>query len=362
MRLLVVGNGPSPALPLTAGKVHEQSTQLPENDRLRSYLGKFWLLMFCSAGLVTNFLLWGWLQEKIMTTAYWVPVNDGSEKKLQTFKETQFLVFVNRIVALIVSLTYILLCNNKDEHHHQMPFYKYFFASFSNIISSWCQYEALKFITFPTQTLGKASKIIPVMIMGKFVERKTYSWHEYLTSGMISLGVCMFLLSGETASSSGKRFVSETTWSGIVLMIGYMVFDSFTTNWQDALYCEHHVTRMQMMCGINFFSMILTMGALVEQRELIKCILTVWNSSEILRDVLLVSITSTVGQMFIFYTIYHFGAVTFTIIMTIRQALAILLSLLYYGHKIYVEGILGIFVIFFSLFLRSYLAKRHFVK
>ena len=34
---------------------------------------------------------------------------------------------------------------------HRTPLYKYSFCSVSNTLSSWCQYEALKFVSFPTQ-------------------------------------------------------------------------------------------------------------------------------------------------------------------------------------------------------------------
>lgn len=34
---------------------------------------------------------------------------------------------------------------------HVPPLYVHSFASISNTISSWCQYEALKYISFPTQ-------------------------------------------------------------------------------------------------------------------------------------------------------------------------------------------------------------------
>ncbi len=46
-------------------------------------------------------------------------------------------------------ISIVLLLNRQPRH--RAPLYKYSYCSFSNIISSWCQYEALKFISFPTQ-------------------------------------------------------------------------------------------------------------------------------------------------------------------------------------------------------------------
>ena len=43
------------------------------------------------------------------------------------------------------------------------------------------------------QVLAKASKIIPVMLMGKVVSRKTYEFYEYIVAVLISLGMVAFL-------------------------------------------------------------------------------------------------------------------------------------------------------------------------
>jgi adenosine 3'-phospho 5'-phosphosulfate transporter B2 len=72
----------------------------------------------------------------------------------------------------------------------------------------------------------------------------------------------------------------------------------------------------------------------------------------------ILSICSATGQLFIFYTIAQFGAVTFIIIMTMRQGFAILLSCLIYAHPVTIVGILGILIVFTALFIRIYAAQR----
>ena len=89
------------------------------------------------------FAISGVLQEKIMTRQY-----VDSTGQIGQFKDSQFLVFVNRIMAFAVALLCIMAIK---QPRHKAPLYKYSYCSFSNILSSWCQYEALKFISFPTQ-------------------------------------------------------------------------------------------------------------------------------------------------------------------------------------------------------------------
>ncbi|MPC67881.1 Adenosine 3'-phospho 5'-phosphosulfate transporter 1 [Portunus trituberculatus] len=109
----------------------------------KSFSAKCMQLSFCFLGLQMSYLTWGVLQEKIMTKEY-----HNSEGSIGHFKDSQFLVFVNRILAFMLAAMY-LTCTRQPRH--TAPIYKYSYCSFSNIMSSWCQYEALKYVTFPTQ-------------------------------------------------------------------------------------------------------------------------------------------------------------------------------------------------------------------
>lgn len=300
-------------------------------------------LVFCLVGLQGSYLTWGVLQERIMTFEY----SDG-----EFFKNSQFLVFINRILAFMIGMTVIFL---QRQPQHTTPLYKYSFSSFSNIMSSWCQYEALKFVSFPTQVLAKASKVIPVMLMGKVVSKRTYAYHEYITAGMISVGVTMFLLnSGDVTRHKG----SVTTVSGVILLAGYMAFDSFTSNWQGELFKRYKVSSIQMMTGVNMFSCLLTGVSLLEQGGFFDSFAFMARNQLFVVHAVVLSLCSACGQLFIFYTISQFGAVTFTIIMTLRQAFAILLSCVIYGHPVTVIGMVGIVVVFIALFLRIYANQK----
>ncbi|KAL0622382.1 Adenosine 3'-phospho 5'-phosphosulfate transporter 1 [Plecturocebus cupreus] len=293
-----------------------------------------------------SYLTWGVLQERVMTRSYGATAMSPGER----FTDSQFLVLMNRVLALIVAGLSCVLCK---QPRHGAPMYRYSFASLSNVLSSWCQYEALKFVSFPTQVLAKASKVIPVMLMGKLVSRRSYEHWEYLTATLISIGVSMFLLS----SGPEPRSSPATTLSGLVLLAGYIAFDSFTSNWQDALFA-YKMSSVQMMFGVNFFSCLFTVGSLLEQGALLEGTRFMGRHSEFAAHALLLSICSACGQLFIFYTIGQFGAAVFTIIMTLRQAFAILLSCLLYGHTVTVVGGLGVAVVFAALLLRVYARGR----
>lgn len=312
------------------------TTPVPEVTRYRKAFE--WLLCFC--GLQASYLTWGVLQEKIMTQEY-----RNSSGDVQKFTDSQFLVFVNRVLAFIFAGTCVMVFKHPT---HTAPLYKYSYCSFSNIMSSWCQYEALKYVSFPTQVLAKASKIIPVMLMGKIISRKSYKYYEYVTALMISVGMTMFLWS--QGNNQGR--VTSTTMSGVIILISYMISDSFTSNWQDVLFKRYKMSSVQMMCGVNFFSCLFTSVSLLQQGSFSKSILFLIKFSAFFGDCLVLSVCSAVGQLCIFYTIYRFGPVVFVIMMTVRQALAILLSCLIYHHSVSLSGVVGIVLVFVAISLR----------
>lgn len=268
----------------------------------------------------------------------------------ESFTNSQFLVFVNRILALVVAGVYLAV---SSQPRHKVPFYKYSYASISNTLSSWCQYEALKFVSFPTQVLAKASKVIPVMLMGKVVSNRTYPWHEYGTAALLSLGVGTFLLAADPmADAHGST--TETTFAGIVILVGYMAFDSFTSNWQSELFKTYKVSPVQMMFGVNLFSCFFTVVSLLFRGAFFSSLIFLFGHVEFAFHALLLSVCSAVGQLFIFHTIAVFGPIIFTLIMTTRQAISILLSCLVYGHLLTLQALLGVLVVFVALFLRVY--------
>ena len=118
-------------------------------------------------------------------------------------------------------------------------------ALLSNLVSKimWNLY----YINTPTlQVLAKASKIIPVMAMGWIISRKTYEKYEYAVAMLISSGMFLFLY-GSPGSVSGSNSSTTTSFSGLILLIGYMSSDAFTSNWQKELYDTYKISPFQVL-------------------------------------------------------------------------------------------------------------------
>lgn len=112
--------------------------------------------------------------------------------------------------------------------HPAAPLTSYAAVSLSNVIATSCQYEALKYVSFPVQTLGKCAKMIPVMVWGTLIARKSYSVKDCAAAALVTAGCTCFVLTGNPTS---KR-TNESSLQGFLLMLAYLAFDGFTATFQ----------------------------------------------------------------------------------------------------------------------------------
>uniref|UniRef100_A0AC34QQ83 Adenosine 3'-phospho 5'-phosphosulfate transporter 1 n=1 Tax=Panagrolaimus sp. JU765 TaxID=591449 RepID=A0AC34QQ83_9BILA len=314
----------------------------------RNIILKFLKLFAIGTPEASYHFFMGFLQERIITVGY--PKRDNV-LVVEPFGDAQFLVLINRIVALILCLLFFIR-DYKNQPVHVPPLYKHSFCSLSNTLSSWCQYEALKFVSFPVMTVCKASKLIPTMLMGRIVRNKKYSTRSYSTAIILVFGACLFFLS---THSTSKKESSITTISGIVLMAGYLAFDSFTPNWQKKLFdCKPQVSKTQMMLGVNAFSAVLCFASLLEQGTLLPSMSFALTHDGFTRDVFLLSLSGALGQVFIYAIIKQFGPEVLAVIMTLRQILSIVVSSIYFSHPLSIRGIFGLLLVFGAIFYSKF--------
>jgi hypothetical protein len=58
--------------------------------------------------------------------------------------------------------------------------YFYLLVATANFASTYCQYDALRFVGFTTQALAKCAKMVPVLLIGRLFYKKSYKEKEYV--------------------------------------------------------------------------------------------------------------------------------------------------------------------------------------
>ncbi|GMH47639.1 hypothetical protein TL16_g00111 [Triparma laevis f. inornata] len=101
-----------------------------------------------------------------------------------------------------------------------------------------------------------------------------------------------------------------------------------------------------MMFGVNSFAIMFTVLGLLSSGEFPAVMEFLNANPAALANCLVTSVTSATGQLFIFKTIKDFGPVPFTLIMTIRQILSIVISAVIFAHPINRKCLVGATIVF----------------
>lgn len=173
---------------------------------------------------------------------------------------------------------------------------------------------------------------------------------EYVEAAMITMGVAMFTLSEK--SSSALNSSRQDTSYGVMLLCVYLLCDSFTSQWQSKVYKQYGIDQYQMMLGVNVWSMLMTGITLLQSGEGLTSFAFIMGDSKALLHMIILSITSATGQLFIFYTIKEFGPVIFTIMMTTRQIFSLVISCFLFSHPLHIMGGLGSSLVFLIVIYR----------
>jgi len=215
------------------------------------------------------------------------------------------------------------------------------FPAMSNFTGTFCQHKALYAISFPTQTLMKTLKVVPVMLVGRLLKNRRYSWLDYLDSMVITFIVAYFVWdfqmhglssSGESSAAEEEEVARGT--QGILLMVGYLLSDSLTSNLQDHVYQTAHLDPSQMLFALEVISSSIAFFTMVSNGQAVEVLSFIARHPQSMLYVLLLAFTSACGAYVCTVTVSLFGPAVFTLLMVSRQVASLVISVCIFGHKV----------------------------
>jgi len=296
------------------------------------------LFLFCAGGIYLTYGYFAVLQEEINLEQF------GPDKV--KFKNTMFLVFLQCVANAIVSwLTVVFLEVKVDK----TPRTQYLWVALSYVTAMFCTNFSIQYVNYPTMVLAKCCKPIPVLIMGIFVLGKRQTWSKYVVVGLITLGIYIF--TSAKSSSGGEK---ESSTFGLMLLVISLAMDGLTGPFQERLIHIYKPSHYHMMYFINWWASIILGIALIATGKGIEGVQFCINFPEILSKLLLFSITSAIGQNFMYLTIYSFGSLACSLVTTTRKFFTIFISVLMFGHPLSNTQWVGVGVVFAGLSIDIY--------
>lgn len=270
------------------------------------------------------------------------------------FETSLFLVFCNRAAAVIFCVCMLVARRESLMWPQGVAWYIFIpsilVISFSNVFASTCQYEALKYVSFPVQMLGKSFKMMPVMLWGMVISNKSYKLIDWLTALAVTGGVVEFLMTGPISSSSEQG----TQFKGLLLLLCFLALDGITSPMQERLFKTYEVSKYSQMLYVNSFSLIVSLSTLFGSGGFGSAMSFIQIHPKLLLDATYLSATAVSGQWFIYSLISYAGALPFAAVMNVRQMTSILFSYAVNGHVITLLQMVGLGMVFAALFYKSY--------
>lgn len=294
-----------------------------------------------AVGIFTCYFYYGILQEKITKGVF------GDGEHAERFTCILSLVFVQCAAGYLVAKLMLATFMKQGEDTTRNFFYAAF--ALTNILAMVCSNMSLQWVSYPTQVVGKSGKPIPVMLLGVLLARKSYPLKKYVFVFMVVIGIIMFMY--KDSHKAVTRSDESLVGFGEVLMFLSLTMDGITAAIQDRMRAEHSTRSGHMMMNANFFSAMYLGTAIVLTGELKLFLGFVDRHPEILWQLLGISLTGALGQMFIYIMVADFGPLPCSIITTSRKFFTVLGSVFLFGNKLLPRQWVATIIVFSGLFL-----------
>ncbi|GAA5934766.1 hypothetical protein JCM1841_005040 [Sporobolomyces salmonicolor] len=323
-------------------------------------------LMLHGAGLVFIYSLYGVLQEKIMKSSTYGPNNEH-------FTSSSLLIVANRVFSISVGFLILFYKSRQSPEAGSFaqrlrptsPYFAYASVAVFNFLSTSCQYQALRYVSYTTQSLAKTSKMIPVLVVGALIWKKKHLTREWVAGAVILAGCATYLFStpptphGSHAAAAASA--DDESWfngmAGTFFLVGYLFFDGLVSTTQEKVFGKNPASSdpfgpdspvLDQMIWTNVFAALIASAMAVASSATgsfwpnVELLLT---SGSLIWDVCVFSAASAVGLIILLNTIASFGALTSSLIMTIRQFLSILINAGIFGNfsSVSLVGWTGVF-------------------
>jgi len=276
-------------------------------------------LMIASAGIFLSFSLFAIKQEDVYKKAY------GGDYFASTFFALVIERGINALVAFIGMMTL-------GKSGLRIPHWDIFNSGVSQVVAMAASNEALRYVSYPTQVLGKSCKMVPVMAGGIVLGGKTYSLVEYLQVVAITAGVVVFNFGGKK-----KKGGQADSPYGLGLIAFSLLMDAFTGGLQDKVKTStktlnptadgpRRPTMHESMFYTNLAGCLVALVLALATGHLVGGIKFGMAHPEVLAAILLYSFSSAVGQNFVYFTVTEFGPLILTTVTTVRKIFSTLYS------------------------------------
>jgi UDP-galactose transporter B1 len=293
-------------------------------------------------GIYTSYIYFGLIMEKLFKTSYpHVDPSKQSEKFTFGFATSLFQNLFCYILALCVNRFYYRQTQSRMDLKSELIIGS---CSFGSVFMAS---QALAYVSFPVQAIMKSSKIISILIVSLLLGFKgQHTRNQYFCGFIITLGIVIFNLTSEKKKEGG-----EDSLIGIIAILISLFCDGLLGSTQGEIKKKFNPNQWDQMESLNKWAGIICLTVANVSFQMGGFIQFILNHPTVIKDLVLLAILGTIGQIFIFYTIANFSPLILSIVTTTRKFFTVLASIVLYHHHMTTFQWLSIVLVFLGVFM-----------
>jgi len=183
--------------------------------------------------------------------------------------------------------------------------------------------ESLMWLNYPTQTLFKSAKLLPVMAASVVINRTRFLALEYFSAVGLLLGLVAFTLTDISVSPEFHPL-------GVLLICLALCADALIGNLQERMFKQFGCDASEMLTFSSAWAALFSLATCVVAGETISGTVYLLAHPVAAASVAAYSLLNILGIFFVLAMIAHYGATLTTFTTSLRKALSLTLSFLVY--------------------------------
>ncbi|CAF3752580.1 unnamed protein product [Rotaria socialis] len=315
---------------LTATAYHtEFDTMLPNEPLPPQHPMRF---LGLSAQVFFYYLGYGYLQELLFT--------------LDGFEHTSW--FLSCYQFFIYGVLAFLQIGFSGLNQRRASYRSYFILAALTVATMGLSNHSVGYLNYPTQVMFKCCKLIPVLIGGIIIQKKTFNRYDVAAAFCMSIGLIFFTLADSKVRPNFNTY-------GVIVICSALVADAIIGNYQEKIMKANHVSNVEIVFYSFMFGFFLILVGLLVTNRLFSSI-TFWNQHPITTYGygLCFSVFGYLGIDIVLTLIKEYGALLCVTVTTCRKAITIILSFALFSKPFVLDYLWSGLIVVVGIYLNIY--------
>ncbi|OXU29825.1 hypothetical protein TSAR_010940 [Trichomalopsis sarcophagae] len=291
-------------------------------------------LLWCSLGIFTFYIIYGYLQELIFTLDGFRPFG-----WYLTLIQFGYYTVFGWVECRIRGIS------------RRIPISTYLLLALLTLGTMGFSNSSLGYLNYPTQVIFKCCKLIPVLIGGILIQGKRYGFLDFLAAGLMCLGLILFTLADSMIS---PRF----DLIGVAMISCALLCDALIGNIQEKTMKQHKATNTEVVLYSYSIGFVYLFAILAFTGDMSRgASFCSKHPLETYGYALLFSLSGYLGIQIVLSLVQSCGAFVAATVTTCRKAVTIIISFLFFYKPFTFQYIWSGLLVVLGIYLNIY-SKR----